>query len=150
MYPFLMSEDELTGDDVEGSKKDARDMRDPREMVRFRVELEFVQCLANPFYVNCMCCRRARRRLLHATDARTGIDLAQTGMLDDERFVGYIRYLRDCWRRPEYARYLTYPSALDMLHLLVSRPSASLKEHAVCDFIHVQQFYWWQHQAMRN
>ncbi|KAI5814752.1 SOH1-domain-containing protein [Pyronema omphalodes] len=54
---------------------------------RLEIELEFVQCLANPFY------------LCH---------LAQTKVLEDPRFINYITYL-NYWREPEYARMLSYP-----------------------------------------
>ncbi|KAF8543968.1 SOH1-domain-containing protein [Trichophaea hybrida] len=54
---------------------------------RLEVELEFVQCLANPFYLNY---------------------LAHTKVLDDERFIKYIEYL-EYFREPEYSKLLTYP-----------------------------------------
>ncbi|KAI5847843.1 SOH1-domain-containing protein [Morchella snyderi] len=54
---------------------------------RLEIELEFVQCLANPFYLNF---------------------LAHSKVLDDERFVNYVVYL-EYWRKPEYAKLLTYP-----------------------------------------
>ncbi|KAA8912716.1 SOH1-domain-containing protein [Sphaerosporella brunnea] len=54
---------------------------------RLEIELEFVQCLANPFYLNY---------------------LAHTKVLDDERFIRYIEYL-EYFRQPEYAKLLTYP-----------------------------------------
>jgi hypothetical protein len=46
---------------------------------------QFVQCLANPFYLNY---------------------LAHTKVLDDERFIKYIEYL-EYFRQPEYAKLLT-------------------------------------------
>ncbi|KAI5793391.1 SOH1-domain-containing protein [Pyronema domesticum] len=52
---------------------------------RLEIELEFVQCLANPFY------------LCH---------LAQTKVLEDERFMNYVTYL-NYWREPVYARMLS-------------------------------------------
>ncbi|KAL7266597.1 suppressor of hpr1 [Rhizina undulata] len=64
---------------------------------RLEVELEFVQCLANPFY------------LTH---------LSQSKVLDDERFLKYLEYL-EYFRKPEYTKLLTYPvyslSALTLL-----------------------------------
>ncbi|RPA88968.1 SOH1-domain-containing protein, partial [Choiromyces venosus 120613-1] len=54
---------------------------------RFEVELEFVQCLANPFYLNF---------------------LAHSKILEDERFKNYITYLQ-YFRKPEYTKLLTYP-----------------------------------------
>lgn len=46
---------------------------------------KFVQCLANPFYLNY---------------------LSHTKVLDDERFISYIEYL-EYFREPEYSRLLT-------------------------------------------
>ena len=52
------------------------------DLVRFEVELEFVQCLANLDYVH---------------------HLATQGPMDDPRFVGYLEYLHKSWSAPEYA-----------------------------------------------
>ncbi|KAK6537713.1 suppressor of hpr1 [Orbilia ellipsospora] len=69
----------------------------PDDKTRFEIELEFVQCLANPFYLNY---------------------LGQSKYLQDESFLRYLEYL-DYWRQPEYVRFLIYPSfslnALDLL-----------------------------------
>ena len=46
------------------------------------IELEFVQCLANPAYLNW---------------------LAQNRYFDDPAFVKYLAYLQ-YWRRPEYSK----------------------------------------------
>ncbi|KXJ94006.1 SOH1-domain-containing protein [Microdochium bolleyi] len=64
---------------------------------RFEIELEFVQSLANPFYLN---------------------DLASQKLLSDPAFVAYLEYLR-YWTRPPYLKYLTYPGpTLKHLELL--------------------------------
>ncbi|KAK7205545.1 mediator of RNA polymerase II transcription subunit 31 [Myxozyma melibiosi] len=63
---------------------------------RFEIELDFVQSLANPHYVNF---------------------LAQNGYLEDERFINYLDYL-EYWRQPSYATYIVYPNCLHMLTLL--------------------------------
>ncbi|KAK9479353.1 SOH1-domain-containing protein [Lipomyces japonicus] len=63
---------------------------------RFEVELEFVQALANPQYINF---------------------LAQNDYLDDEDFIKYLEYL-EYWRKPEYLKYLIYPNCLHVLSLL--------------------------------
>src|SRR4029434_3022451 len=60
---------------------------------RFQSELEFVQCLANPNYLNF---------------------LAQRGYLRDKVFVNYLKYLI-YWKEPEYAKFLKYPHSLHML-----------------------------------
>jgi mediator of RNA polymerase II transcription subunit 31 len=51
---------------------------------RFELELEFVQALANPFY-------------LHS--------LAQQGILYQPAFVNYLKYLL-YWKEKEYARFI--------------------------------------------
>ncbi|KAI9506850.1 mediator complex, subunit Med31 [Coemansia spiralis] len=66
---------------------------------RFEVELEFVQCLANPWYVNV---------------------IAQQGYFDKPEFINYLKYLK-YWQRPEYARFVVYPHALTFLDLLQSK-----------------------------
>ncbi|GAA5871150.1 hypothetical protein JCM3774_006806 [Rhodotorula dairenensis] len=66
--------------------------------IRFETELEFVQCLANPFYLQ---------------------SLAQQGLFDQPTFLNYLRYLL-YFRDPRYARFLQYPSALEHLNLLTA------------------------------
>ncbi|CAG8502729.1 17576_t:CDS:2 [Dentiscutata erythropus] len=51
---------------------------------RFQIELEFVQCLANPWYLN---------------------NLAQRGFFQDPAFLNYLKYLK-YWQRPEYAKFV--------------------------------------------
>ncbi|KAI9833057.1 MAG: hypothetical protein M1819_003890 [Sarea resinae] len=53
---------------------------------RFELELEFVQCLANPWYLN---------------------HLASQKLLDNSSFVAYLGYLQ-YFKEPKYAKYLTY------------------------------------------
>ncbi|KOS21154.1 Mediator of RNA polymerase II transcription subunit 31 [Escovopsis weberi] len=54
---------------------------------RFEIELEFVQSLANPYYLN---------------------HLASQKLLAQPAFVAYLAYLQ-YWSRPPYLKYLTYP-----------------------------------------
>ncbi|KAH8662300.1 mediator complex, subunit Med31 [Xylariales sp. PMI_506] len=64
---------------------------------RFEVELEFVQSLANPFYLNY---------------------LAAQKLLQDPAFVAYLAYLQ-YWSKPPYTKYLTWPGpTLKHLELL--------------------------------
>ncbi|KAL2133357.1 hypothetical protein VTI74DRAFT_2486 [Chaetomium olivicolor] len=64
---------------------------------RFELELEFVQSLANPQYLNYLASRK---------------------FLTNPSFVAYLDYLQ-YWTRPPYLKYLTYPTAtLKMLELL--------------------------------
>ncbi|KAF2789811.1 mediator of RNA polymerase II transcription subunit 31 [Melanomma pulvis-pyrius CBS 109.77] len=64
---------------------------------RFELELEFVQCLANPAYLNY---------------------LAVQNMFDKPDFVAYLGYLQ-YWKEPKYVKYLHYPGpTLRALELL--------------------------------
>ncbi|KAG7828239.1 hypothetical protein KL942_004312 [Ogataea angusta] len=45
--------------------------------------------------------------------------LAQTGFLEDDKFLNYLEYL-EYWRRPEYAKQLVYPNCLHVLSMLKS------------------------------
>jgi len=67
-----------------------------RNRKRFELELEFVQALANPFY-------------LHS--------LAQQGILYQPAFINYLKYLL-YWKEKDYARFILYPHALHHLELL--------------------------------
>ncbi|PZC83517.1 mediator of RNA polymerase II transcription subunit 31 [Helicoverpa armigera] len=97
--------------------------------IRFQVELEFVQCLANPNYIHF---------------------LAQRGYLKEATFINYIRYLQ-YWREPEYARYLKYPMCLHFLELLqheaFRRECVSAQ---VCKFMDDQAILLWQHYTRRR
>ncbi|OCK76701.1 mediator of RNA polymerase II transcription subunit 31 [Lepidopterella palustris CBS 459.81] len=64
---------------------------------RFELEVEFVQCLANPAYLN---------------------HLATQKLLDKAEFIAYLNYLQ-YFSQPKYAKYLTYPGpTLRALELL--------------------------------
>ncbi|ODQ63944.1 SOH1-domain-containing protein [Nadsonia fulvescens var. elongata DSM 6958] len=66
------------------------------EPTRWEIELEFVQSLANPMYLNY---------------------LAQMKYLEDEQFLAYLEYLA-YWQKPEFSKYLIYPNCLHILRLL--------------------------------
>ncbi|MCJ1228576.1 hypothetical protein MMC12_005237 [Toensbergia leucococca] len=64
---------------------------------RFELELEFVQSLANPFYLN---------------------HLASQKLLQDPSFILYLKYLQ-YFKNPEYTKFLSYPGpTLKALELL--------------------------------
>ncbi|KAH9889182.1 mediator of RNA polymerase II transcription subunit 31 [Xylariomycetidae sp. FL2044] len=81
--------------------KDPKDPKDPMagQMItaenepkyggysRFEIELEFVQSLANPYYLNF---------------------LASQKYFSEPRFVNYLKYLL-YWTKPPYLKYLNYP-----------------------------------------
>jgi len=57
---------------------------------RFELELEFVQSLANPYYLQA---------------------LAQQGIMEDPSFVLYLDYLQ-YWSEPGYAKFVMYAALL--------------------------------------
>merc|ERR1712226_766948 len=94
------------------------------EKNRFTIELEFIQCLANPHY-------------LHF--------LAQRGYFNDDSMVNYLKYL-NYWRRPEYARHLRYPQCLYMLELLQNASFREAISNQQCaKFIEDQILLHWQY-----
>ncbi|KAL0048919.1 hypothetical protein WJX82_002333 [Trebouxia sp. C0006] len=66
---------------------------------RFLLELEFVQCLSSPQYLNW---------------------LSQNRFFDDASFINYLAYLK-YWKQPEYARFIIYPHSLFFLDCLQSQ-----------------------------
>ncbi|XP_042298383.1 mediator of RNA polymerase II transcription subunit 31 [Sceloporus undulatus] len=99
------------------------------QRLRFQMELEFVQCLANPNYLNF---------------------LAQRGYFKDKAFVNYLKYLL-YWKEPEYAKYLKYPQCLHMLELLQHEHFRKELVNAQCaKFIDEQQILHWQHYSRKR
>ncbi|KAK9451662.1 SOH1-domain-containing protein [Limtongia smithiae] len=86
------------GDDGSAAKQDPEQqvLSPDTPPTLFEIELDFVQSLANPNYLNF---------------------LAQNNYFDDEQFIAYLEYL-EYWRRPEYIKYLIYPNCLHVLTLL--------------------------------
>ncbi|CAM8949335.1 unnamed protein product [Rhodiola kirilowii] len=90
---------------------------------RFLLELEFVQCLANPTYIHY---------------------LAQNRFFEDEAFIGYLKYLQ-YWHRPEYVKFIMYPHCLFFLDLLQNANFRNAMMHpANKELAHRQQFYFWK------
>ncbi|XP_033141351.1 mediator of RNA polymerase II transcription subunit 31 isoform X1 [Brassica rapa] len=90
---------------------------------RFLLELEFVQCLANPTYIHY---------------------LAQNRYFEDEAFIGYLKYLQ-YWQRPEYIKFIMYPHCLYFLELLQNPNFRTAMAHpANKELAHRQQFYYWK------
>lgn len=116
-----------------------------RNRQRFELELEFVQALANPFY-------------LHS--------LAQQGIMTQQAFVNYLSYLQ-YWKRKEYARFVMYvvsvasplqdcslppryPHALHHLDLLQNeRFRLGLSEDGLRDYLNQTQFDHWRTWSVR-
>lgn len=94
-----------------------------REKTRFQIELEFVQCLANPHYLNF---------------------LAQRGYFKDKSFVNYLKYLL-YWKQPEYIQFIKYPYCLHFLDLLQYESfRKELVDPALARFIDDQEILFWQ------
>ena len=102
---------------------------DEQQKLRFQVELEFVQCLANPNYLNF---------------------LAQRGHFKDPAFINYIKYLQ-YWKETEYSKYLKYPMCLHFLDLLqYENFQRELVNKQCATFIDDQQLLHWQHYTRRR
>jgi len=94
-----------------------------KETDRFLLELEFVQCLANPTYIHY---------------------LAQNRYFEDEAFIGYLKYLK-YWQRPEYIKYIIYPHCLFFLELLQNANFRNAMAHpANKELAHRQQYFFWK------
>ncbi|KMZ63454.1 Mediator of RNA polymerase II transcription subunit 31 [Zostera marina] len=91
---------------------------------RLLIELEFVQCLANPIYIH---------------------HLAQNQYFEDEAFVRYLKYLQ-YWQKPQYITLIMYPHCLYFLELLQNESFRSAMAHpSYKELVHQQQFYFWKH-----
>ncbi|KAH7659235.1 mediator of RNA polymerase II transcription subunit 31 protein [Dioscorea alata] len=91
---------------------------------RFLLELEFVQCLANPMYIHY---------------------LAQNRYFEDEAFIGYLKYLQ-YWQKPEYVKYIMYPHCLFFLELLQNANFRNAMAHpGNKELAHRQQYFYWKH-----
>ncbi|KAA1478128.1 SOH1-domain-containing protein [Dentipellis sp. KUC8613] len=90
---------------------------------RFELELEFVQALANPYY-------------LHS--------LAQQGVLSQPTFVHFLEYLQ-YWREKDYARFILYPHALHHLELLqYPQFRAEIGKDEWREYLNQKQFDHWR------
>ncbi|KAF9959781.1 hypothetical protein BGZ72_008812 [Mortierella alpina] len=97
------------------------------QLKRFQIELEFVQCLASPWY-------------LHY--------LAQQQYFTQDAFVRYLDYLQ-YFRKPEYAKFIIYPHCLHFLSLLQHKSFRDqLAKQDTATFVHERQYYHWQY--LRN
>mmetsp|Transcript_26670 Transcript_26670/g.69170 ORF Transcript_26670/g.69170 Transcript_26670/m.69170 type:complete len:161 (-) Transcript_26670:39-521(-) len=91
---------------------------------RFVLELEFVQGLANPHYLNW---------------------LAQNKYFADPAFIQYLQYLQ-YWREPAYRKFLIYPQTLYFLELLQSETfRAAIANPGAKEMVHRQQLYFWRY-----
>jgi len=99
------------------------------QKIRFQVELEFVQCLANPNYLNF---------------------LAQRDYFKNPTFINYLKYLL-YWKRPEYAKFLKYPQSLTFLELLQSEKfREAIANVQNTKFIEDQLILQWQYYVRKR
>ncbi|KAI5185349.1 mediator of RNA polymerase II transcription subunit 31 [Nematocida homosporus] len=93
-------------------------------MSRFTEELEFIQCLCNPQYLQ---------------------HLYQKGYFDNPNFIDFLKYLQ-YWKTPEYAKFLLFPQALNILDLLLNSKTflESLKYNQVVEHLCAQQYLLWK------
>jgi len=102
---------------------------DEQQKLRFQVELEFVQCLANPNYL---------------------LFLAQRGFLKDATFINYLKYLQ-YWQEPQYVKYLKYPFCLHFLQLLQHETFREKCSSGQCSrFLDDQVILHWQSYIRRR
>lgn len=86
---------------------------------RFEVELEFVQCLANPHYLMHLATLTAASSPdPSVTASKPGEGHAHVPLLSHPPFIAYLKYLQ-YFTKPPYLKYLTYPGpTLKNLELL--------------------------------
>ena len=91
--------------------------------LRFIQELEFVQMLSNPQYLQF---------------------LAQQGYFKQETFINYLSYLK-YWQTQPYAKYVVYPYSLQMLDFLQEnefRDQLANMDYSLV--LHSKQYKHWQ------
>ncbi|CCI49069.1 unnamed protein product [Albugo candida] len=99
------------------------DAQVPSNDIRFQIELEFIQCLASPAYLNY---------------------LATNRYFENPAFMNYIKYL-EYWKKPEYAQYIVYPHCLAFLDLIqTERFRQMIARDDFMTLVHSQQFYHWR------
>lgn len=97
-------------------------MTQTEEETRFILELEFIQLLSNPQYLQF---------------------LAQSRYFDQPEFVNYLNYLT-YFTTPEYCKYVTFPYCLKIIQLLQHKEfRESLKSFDAIRFLHTKQYRHW-------
>ncbi|KAF8995467.1 SOH1-domain-containing protein [Cyathus striatus] len=114
-----MSKDTGTQSSTQHTPADVKDAN----RARFELELEFVQSLANPFY-------------LHS--------LAQQNILEQPTFINFLKYLL-YFKEKDYARFIHYPHSLHHLELL-QHPKfrSAMKNSEFLRDYHQKQFDHWR------
>jgi mediator of RNA polymerase II transcription subunit 31 len=76
---------------------------------RFTLELEFVLCLSNPFYLQYLAATYPHL-LNPSTNTANKHSIDENS--DSACFARYLAYLYAYWRTPTYSQYLTHPGAV--------------------------------------
>ncbi|ONK72474.1 uncharacterized protein A4U43_C04F19810 [Asparagus officinalis] len=124
MASSIKDDDAALDPSTEPSSASKNKYKDPDDgKRRFLLELEFVQCLANPTYIHY---------------------LAQNRYFEDEAFIGYLKYLQ-YWQRPEYIKFIMYPHCLFFLELLQNANFRNAMAHpGNKELAHRQQYFFWK------
>merc|ERR1712018_393906 len=103
--------------------------QEEKQRLRFQIELEFVQCLGNPNYLNF---------------------LAQRGFFKDPTFINYLKYL-EYWKKPQYVKFLKYPVCLHFLELLQHETFRKEIINSQCaKFLDDQTILHWQNYSRKR
>ncbi|CAF0852549.1 unnamed protein product [Didymodactylos carnosus] len=106
---------------------DLNNLDDERQ--RFLIDLEFVQSLANPQYLNF---------------------LAQRSYFKNQAFINYLKYLL-YFKQINYVKFIRYPQALYFLDLLQREQfRKELVNATYCRYIEDQQLLAWQRLQRRK
>ncbi|KAL9648671.1 hypothetical protein ABK040_016300 [Willaertia magna] len=98
---------------------------DEENKLRFEMELEFIELLAHPTYLQY---------------------LAQYKYFEDEGFIEYLKYLQ-YWKSPEYSKFIKFPYCLYFLDRLINdlHFREECKSNAFRDIIHQQTMSHWKY-----
>jgi len=103
--------------------------QEEQQRLKFQIELEFVQCLGNPNYLNF---------------------LAQRGYFKESTFINYLKYLQ-YWKEPQYVKFIKYPVCLHYLELLQHATFRKEIVNAQCTkFLDDQTILQWQHYSRKR
>ncbi|KAH8741409.1 SOH1 family protein [Cryptosporidium ryanae] len=104
-------------------------IEDDNKNLRFMFELEFVQCLSNPDYLQW---------------------LSKEGYFEDKSFIRYLKYLL-YWSEFPYNKYISYPYCIRMLRLLQDEDfRKSLEKEEVIQVIRHQQTLQWIYADLKK
>lgn len=95
---------------------------------KFEKELEFVQMLCNPYYLQY---------------------LYKNNYFSDPKFKSFLKYL-EYWKTYPYRNFLIYPQALAILDALNNNDSFinKLDDEKMLEFIEEQLKFYWMHKSL--